>query len=88
MQRINEGKNLNFPSNKWQLTSNPLSVVCPYVIWLNIKAYFKRSGLWTIVEEKFWEGKEKKSEKIPKVQILDGLCPGSLLIVWNKHLRW
>lgn len=40
------------------------------------------------MEEKFWEGKEKKSEKIPKVQILDGLCPGSLLIVWNKHLRW
>ena len=52
-------KKLNFPSNKWQPTSNPLIVVCPYVTWLNFTACSKRSGLRTIVEEGFQEGKEE-----------------------------
>lgn len=84
MQRLNEGKNLNFPSIKWQATSNRLTVACPYVSWLNFTACSERSRLWTIVEEGFWEGKEKKSEKVPKVQVLEGLWPGSFLMVWNS----
>lgn len=36
------------------------------------------------MEEGFWEGKEKKNEKVPKVQVLEGLWPGSFLMVWNS----
>jgi len=88
MQKLNEVKNLHFPSNKWQPTSNSVIVVCPFLIWLNFTARAKRSGLWTVAEVGFQEGKDEKSVKIPKVQVLDGLCLGSFLMVCKKHLLW